>query len=290
MNDSNTVNLREAVKNLDALPAMPIIAQKLLSLDTATDDGERQLLMLIEQDPLISAKIIGLSNAPILGATRKISSMKEAAMLLGLKKVKSVATGIAMTSLKTRSSTGQLDLNNLWLHNLGVAFAMQAISRAIPRAIRPSDDQVFLAGMLHDIGYLALATLDTRRSDELHTYMAAKTKRPSLQIERSILEMCHDELGGELARRWNLPEEIANVIRFHHTPGINEHIAGQPLVRLAYIAEKLLPAFGIDEYVEPGVNDADWEALGIDPANVEEIIVHIAEQADQASLFAASFS
>lgn len=290
MNDSTTVNLRVAIKNLDALPAMPIIAQKLLALNLDTDEGEQQMLMLIEQDPLISAKIVSLSNAPILGATRKISSIKEAAMLLGLKKIKSVSTGIAVMSLKSKNSTGLLDLHNLWLHNLGIAFAMQVIARSVPRNIRPSDDQVFLAGMLHDIGYLALAILDTRRSDELHTYMAAKNNRPSLQIERSILEMCHDELGGELARQWNLPDGIINVIRYHHTPDINDSVAAQPLVRMVYIAEKLLPMFGIDEHVEPGVNDTDWEALGIDPANVEEIILQISEQADQAALFAASFS
>lgn len=290
MNDSTSVNLRVAVKNLDALPAMPVIAQKLLSLNTNTDEGERQLLLLIEQDPLISAKIISLSNAPILGASRKISSIKEAALLLGLRKVKSVATGIAVVSLKTKTPTGLLNLNHLWLHNLGIAFAMQVIARAMPRSIRPADDQVFLAGMLHDIGYLVLATLDTRRSDELHTYMAAKNNRPSIQIERSILEMCHDELGSELARQWNLPDEITHVIRFHHNPDVNDSVAAQPLVRMTYVAEKLLPMFGIDEYVEPGVRDADWEALGIDQSNVEDIVVQIAEQADQASVFAASFS
>jgi len=294
MNDSTVsspaINLREAVKNLDALPAMPVIAQKLLALNTDTDQGERQMLLLVEQDPLISAKIISLSNAPILGATRKISSIKDAAMLLGLKKIKSVATGIAMMSLKSKSSTGLLNLQDLWLHNLGIAFAMQAIVRAMPRTMRPADDQVFLAGMLHDIGYLALAHLDPRRSDELHTYLAARTKRPALQIERSILEMSHDELGGELARQWHLPDEIAMVIRFHHNPDVNDSVAKQPLVRMVYIAEKLLPSFGINEYVEPGVSDADWEALGIDAGMSEEIVGQIAEQADQAALFAASFS
>ncbi len=290
MNDTSTVNLREAVKNLDDLPAMPIIAQKLLALNTDSDEGERQMLLLIEQDPLISAKIIGLSNAPILGATRKISSIKDAAMLLGLKKIKSVATGIAVMSLKSKTSTGRLNLQDLWLHNLGIAFAMQAIARSMPRVIRPADDQVFLAGMLHDIGYLALAHLDPKRSDELHTYLAAKTRRPALQIERSILEMCHDELGGELARHWNLPDEISMVLRYHHMPNVNETVSGQPLIRMVYIAEKLLPSFGIEEYVEPGVSDADWEALGIDPALAEDIVTLIAEQGDQAAQFAASFS
>lgn len=70
------VNIMQSVKNLDALPAMPSIAQKLLSLQLDTEEGERMLLVLIEQDPLISAKIIGLANSAKIGASRKISTHK----------------------------------------------------------------------------------------------------------------------------------------------------------------------------------------------------------------------
>ena len=65
---SSPVNLRVAIKNLDSLPALPFIAQKLLALDTSTDEGQKQLLSLVEQDPQILAKIIGLANAPVLGS------------------------------------------------------------------------------------------------------------------------------------------------------------------------------------------------------------------------------
>lgn len=287
---STATDLRVAVNNLDALPAMPVIAQKLLALDTSSDEGERQLLMLIEQDPLLSARIISLSNAPILGVAFKASTIREAAALLGLRKIKSVSTALAMTSLKTQIPTGKLDMQHLWLHSLGVAFAMQSIARALPRQIRPADDLVFLAGMLHDIGYLALASIDLQRSDELHTYLAANRKRPAMEIERSVVPVCHDELGGELARRWHLPEEIALVIRFHHAPDLVPQEANQPLIRMAYIAEKLLTSYGMDEYTEPGVSDADWEALGISPEMAEELVLQVAEQGEQAALFAASFA
>ena len=80
MNFSNSpVNLREAIKNLDSLPALPLIAQKLLALEINTDAGQRQLLNLIEQDPQILARVIGLANSPILGTSRRISSIQETA-------------------------------------------------------------------------------------------------------------------------------------------------------------------------------------------------------------------
>ena len=285
---TSPVNLRVAIKSLNSLPALPLIAQKLLTLNTDTDEGQKQLLTLIEQDPQILAKIIGLANAPVLGLSRKISSISEAAIVLGINKIKSIATGIAIMSVKGGASTGNLNLQDLWMHNLGIAFAMLAIGRAMPRQIRPQDDSIFLAGMLHDIGYIALAHLDPQRSNELHTYQAAAPARPALEIERSLLDICHDELGAELARHWHLPNEIISVIRYHHTPDAPDAPKDQPLIRMVYMAEKMLPSFGMGEHVDSGIHDSDWEALSISPSNAEEILIQAAEQADQAASFAAN--
>lgn len=290
MNTSSTpVNLRTAIKHLDSLPALPLIAQKLLTLNTDTDEGQKQLLTLIEQDPQILAKMIGLANSPMLGTSRKISSIAEASIILGINRIKTVSSGIAIMSVKAgASSTGNLNLQDLWMHNLGIAFAMLAIGKAMPKKTRPADDSIFLAGMLHDIGYIALAYLDPQRSNELHTYQIAATTRSALEIEKSLLDICHDELGAELARHWGLPSEIISAIRFHHTPDAPEAPKDQPLSRMIYIAEKMLPSFGMNENVEAGIHDSDWQALGIEPANAEDILTQAAEQADQAALFAAN--
>lgn len=277
------IDLRQAVKQIDALPAMPVIAQKLLALNINTDEDEREMLMLIEQDPQISAKIIGLSNSSMISSTRKSTSVKEAAVLLGMNRVKSVAISIAIMSLSTKVVTGKFNIQDLWLHSFGIAFAMIDIARAMPAKIRPKDDQVFLAGILHDIGYLALAFLDPKRSDDLHTRLSAESDSPVLSVEREMLGICHDELGAELARHWNLPDEIIAVLRYHHTPDAIEAAAGQPVVHMINLAEKLLASFGINEHVDTNISDEDWEILGIDPSKSEEISVQVAEQAEQAA-------
>jgi len=281
---SPPVNLRAALKNLQALPVMPLIAQKLLALNTDTDVGERQLLQLVEQDPQILARTIALANSPILGSSiKKINSVKEAAMLLGSKKIKSVATCIAISSMKTKAPTGKLKLQDLWLHNLGVAFTLMTLSRAMPRELRPDDDQLFLAGMLHDIGYLALAYLDPKRSDELHTAMAASPSTPALEIERGMLDICHDELGAELAQQWKLPEEIVAILRHHHSPDADPE---QALLRMLCLAEKILPSLGMAEYADPDISDEDWEALGISPDDADEIIAQALTDSELALQFA----
>lgn len=283
------IDLRQAVRNLNSLPAMPLIAQKLMSLKLDSEEGEKQMLLLISQDPMISAKIIGLANSPLLGASRKITAINDAAMLLGLTRIKSVATGIAVMSLVSKP-IGRFDPQELWLHNMGVAFAMLPVVRAMPAKNRPQDDLIFLTGMLHDIGYLVLAHLDTRRSDDLHTRFVIEPDRPAIEIERELLEMTHDELGAELAKHWNLPSEIVTVLRYHHTPEAAGAAEGQPLVRIVNITEKLLPPLGIREFVGSQVAAEEWTALGIDPDRAEEIAEQVVEQANQAAQFTNSFS
>lgn len=284
------VNLRHAIQNLDALPAMPVIAQKLLALPMDTDEGERQMLILIEQDPLISAKIIGLANSAAVGSSRTITTVRDAQMLLGTTRVKSIATGIAIMSLMTKAPVGRLNLQDLWLHSFGIAFAMLGIARAMPAKIRPDDDRIFLVGMLHDIGYLALAFLDPKRSDKLHARLAEEAGRPALEIEREMLEICHDELGSELVRHWNLPDEIVAILRHHHAPDPSSVEVDQPLVRMVILAEKLLPSFGINEYVDGHISVGEWEALGIDPDSADEIKERVDEQSEQALQFASTFA
>lgn len=278
-----TVDLKQAITKLDALPTMPVIAQKLLALPLDTEDGEAKLLKLIGLDPLISAKIIGLANTSLFGTPVKVASVGDAAMRLGLTRVKSVAIGIATMSTLTKLPEGQLKANDLWLHSMGIAVTMRTIARAMPVRVRPADDHIFLAGLLHDIGYMALGYLDTRASNELHTQLRAQPDRPILEIEQELLGVTHCEIGAQLGRHWDLPEEIIAVMRYHHTPDEEGAEEGQPLVSMVNIAERLLSEFGISEPVEKEVGEQEWRDMGIDPAKADDIRSQVKEVAAQAA-------
>ena len=288
--DEEDTGIRRAIGSLDVLPAMPVIAQRLLGLNLDTEEGERMLLVLIEQDPQISAKILGLANSAMTGASRNITSVRGAAILLGTRRVQSIATGIAILSLMAKPPAGEFSVQDLWLYSIRIAFALQGIAQFMPAKMRPQDDQMFLAGMLHDIGYLVLAYLDPKLSDKLHNRLAAEPGRPAMEIEGEVMEIGHDELGAELARHWNLPEEIIAVLRYHHNPEATGAAVGQPLVRMINLAQKLLPSFGMVEHVTPGIGAEEWEALGISPSRAEEVREQVGERAEQATQFFSSFA
>ncbi|MDH4284206.1 MAG: HDOD domain-containing protein [Gallionellaceae bacterium] len=282
------ISLQQTINKLDALPAIPAIAQQLLTLDLDTEQGKQKLLVLIEEDPLISAKIVGLANSAMIGASRRISTVKDSAILLGIKRIQSVAIGIAIMTMIAKTSTAKFSIQDLWLHCIGISFAALGISRFIPEKVRPHEDELFLACMLHDIGFMALAYLDPKLSDSLHTCLAAEPERPIVEIEKTVLNVGHEELGAELASHWNLPEEIISVIRHHHHPNSAEVSMGRALARIINIAEKLVPNFSIREYGGAEITDEEWKALGIDPSKVEEIKIQVDEAIEEAVQFVSS--
>jgi putative nucleotidyltransferase with HDIG domain len=273
MTDEDTRSrLKRAVENLDSLPAMPIIAQKLLALPLNTDEGEEELLKLIGQDPQIYAKLIGMANSPMMGVSRKISSVQDAAMLLGLTRVKSVALGIAsMANLSQLAPGKYFNPQDLWLHCMTVAMVMRTIAQFMPRTMRPNEDQIFLAGLLHDIGFMALHHIDVEASDELQLQVILQAERPILEIELETLGITHCFIGSQLAKHWSLPSEIIGAIGYHHPPYVEVVAAKNPLARLINLAEKILPDFGIAEHTTAEILEHEWTELGIDLADVDEI-------------------
>lgn len=280
------IGLQHSLDRIDTLPALPVIAQKLLTLALDTDEGEAQLLKLIAQDPQISAKIIGLSNSALFGSPRKITSVSDAAMCLGLTQVKSVAIGIATMSALAKQSEGKLKSADLWTHNMAIANAMRVIARHMPARLRPMDDQIFLAGLLHDIGYNVLSFLDSSASDGLYEKLNAPTDDSLLNIEQQLLGTHHGELGARLALHWGLPEEIIAVIRFHHMPDNPDAEAGQPLVSLVHLAEKIMPDFGIPEHTGQQILPQEWIALGIEATEQDAIVQEVNTVAEQAKQLA----
>ena len=290
IDESTRIRLKQSLANLDSLPAMPATAQKLLALPLDTDEGEAQMLKLIGQDPQISAKIISLANSPIMGVSRKLSTVSDAAMLLGLTRVKSVAVGIASMSHLAQSPAGKyFKPQDLWLHSMTVAIVMRTIAQAMPRNIRPNEDQIFLAGLLHDIGFMALHHIDTEASDALHHQLLLQPERSILEIELETLGITHCYIGSQLARHWHLPEEIIAVLGYHHPPYVEEVADRNPLVRLVSLSEKIAPNFGIAEHTGDEIQEYEWLELGINPADVEDICAQANELAVQTAQLSGAF-
>lgn len=269
--------LHQALNQMDSLPAIPSVAQKILALKINSDEGEQALLELVGKDPAIMSKVIGLANSPLFGTGRRVLTLRDAATVLGSRRIMMVALGFAMMTSMRRQPAGQLDIQGLWLHSLSVAMAMDSIARLMPARLRPADDEIYLAGLLHDIGFLVLDYIDPELSDSFHACLAADPDCPVEQVEAEMLEITHGELGAALGRHWNLPASIVTVLNHHHAPAGERAANGWPLADMVNLAEKLLPTFGIAEPVSTTITEEEWLSLGIEHSRVDELKAKIQE-------------
>lgn len=283
--EASVAALEAAIRKTDTLPTISVIGQRLLTLRLDTEEGERELLNLVESDPMIAARIIGLANSPVFASSKKVCSMRDAVMVLGLSRVKAIAVSIAlMGPIRIRDSK-HFSVKDLWLHSFSMAVGMRTLSGMIPRQIRPSEESLFLAGLLHDIGYLAFAHIEPMKFDEFLSRIEANPEQPIDEIEEQVLGISHAELGELLGRNWGLPDEIVAVIAGHHQRGAT----ADPMLTLARVTERILEDGTIREGasdISPEEEKEELASLGLESRHLEKASSILAQQQEQIRILA----
>lgn len=279
MNNTNNY-LREKILKTGALPTVSAIAQKILSLDLDSDEGELEFLRVVETDPLISARVIGLANSALYSSGKKICSVRDAIMRLGISKVKSVALGFALLEPLTLRSSGLFSIKKFWFHSFSVAIGMKALNMKLPRESRIADDLVFLAGLMHDIGHLAMAYLAPVEFDQYLSALENKPDTPILKLELDVFGISHTELGNMLGSSWHLPEEVLTVIADHHGRTLPEQHAN--LVLLVRLSDSIQAG---DDYLvkamPPEITTEELALLGLTQSDLDEVVETLHGQREQ---------
>lgn len=276
-------SLRERIRETEALPTISSVARQLLSLPLDTERGERELLNLIESDPFIAARVIGMANSPLFVPSKKVCTVNDASMVLGLSKVKSIAIAIALMGPVRIRESRIFSLRDLWLHSFSMAIGMRTLSNMLPRELRPAEDMLFLSGLLHDLGYLALAYLAPEKFDAFIDHLESRPEESLADAEIAEFGITHAEIGGILARSWDLPEDVVSVIEGHH--------AADPDTRnIPLILERLIESITGEGAIRmpPSTKIAldELEAIGLTQENLEEAKDTLEMQQEQIALLA----
>ena len=199
------------------------------------------LAKAIEKDPLLSARLLKLSNGPRYGGRRQVSNLKDAITVLGFRTTRDLA--IAMYIGGKAHNAGP-EAQEIWRHSLRVGAGM----RLIARYVRGCDaSQAMVAGLLHDVGALVMCILDPAYASMAGRF--ADGSPQVMQAERMIFGVTHDQLGAALLRRWELPECFVLVAGGHH----NDHES--PMNLVAQLAE-LMAEGRLDGLAEYAANEA----------------------------------
>jgi putative nucleotidyltransferase with HDIG domain len=192
------------------LPPFPAVAMKALRLMSRKDSRLRELHDVIRADQAFSSEILRLVNSPLFPFPTAITSTMQATMLLGFERVQALAVTIGIRAY-LRDSLELPVLRGCWRHSLACAIIAEHLSRVI----LVDKDALFTAGIMHDIGRLALAVC---RRHEYAGFLHSTELEPCdvLARERELFGIDHCQAGEFLIAAWNLPPEFAAIAARHH--------------------------------------------------------------------------
>jgi len=230
------------------LPALPGALWQLRKAIGDPNSGAAELERAVKPDPALTTNLLRMANSPFFGCNREITSVRQAITLMGSRRVYEAAMGGAFSALIPKRLPGyEMDAGAFWVHCNAVAILGERLARELAAQTEPS--LIFTAGLLHDVGKLAIGTFLADASDE--ALRRIRDHQLSLiDAERSVLGTDHSEIGARLAERWQLPQQIATVARWHHSPTTSEAVGGpdgpmlQRLLDIVHTADALAHSLG----------------------------------------------
>lgn len=250
------MNVEKILEKVDSLPPMPAVAAKLLDASGSPDLDLSSLAMLLEQDPAMTVNMLRICNSSFYGLRTKVSSMRQATSLLGIKKIVQIAMSIFSSKYLSPSQSGYaLEAGELWKSSVTSAIAAEIVAEEIGYG---NSSAAYTAGLLQDIGKIALADYVGQSFADIQSLIENEGLGWE-EAERRIIGITHPEVGGLLLERWGFPEALVESVRHHHGPrGVK---ADKTLSNISHLANALAMTLGIGLGADGLIYYLDDEAL-----------------------------
>jgi len=204
-------------RGLQDIPTLPEVVLKVLEATENPTVSCAQIESLLKSDEAIATKILRVVNSAYYGLSRPVGSISQGCVIIGFQQVRKLILGLSAVSLfKARSARMREALHEFWHHSCSAAVGASLIMQDKGYS---SDvvETAYMGGLLHDVGQVFLAsTLDVYYLEVLRR--ADISNANIIEVERSLLNVDHLEVGRELARAWNLPDWLCEAITRHHGP------------------------------------------------------------------------
>ena len=211
----------EAVKliinmvNKSDIASIRQVVSEVLRIIKDEKSSAKDLKTITEKDPPLCARLLKLANSAYYGYPRTISDIQEAIVCIGFDAIRDLALTQKVCELfmddQVRSGYSR---RLLWRHSSAVALLCKMFYR---REFRERGDDIYAAGLLHDIGIIiedqVFPEVFDRTIEEF-----SRNKRNLLEVEKEILQVNHATIGKAIAQSWGFPDELMQAIAYHDDP------------------------------------------------------------------------
>lgn len=229
------------VQSIAALPPLPAAAEEILSQFGDEFIDARKVTQVVERDPGICAKLLGLANSAYFNLANPVSDLEEVvSRVLGVDTVRSIVFAMALRSSFDYRECPAFDAERFWLDALCVAEGCKRLAKADEHLSDADRGLAYAAGLCHNLGLLALAHIHPER---VNAILEARAQEPGTERLANSLEDAfrtnHRFATLELARQWSLPEPMVQAYAARlHSAGSNK------LDRLGAVVDACASAIG----------------------------------------------
>jgi len=245
----------ERLRELPSLPQVVLDLQAALAREDVSLDA---IADTVSHDQALAAKTLRIANCSFYGVSTRVVSIRQAIAILGLRSISTLLVAAAVSDRFPRIACVGFDLGRYWRHSVAVALC----AREIARHARIDADAAFTAGLLHDLGRLALASQSPQSLERVYAYRGEHDCQ-MLAAERAEIGTDHAEMGAEVGSRWHFGAEVIEAMRLHHEP---PDAPRATLVDVVHVADNIAHALDLahdpDEIVPP-LDAAAWNRVGL---------------------------
>jgi len=271
--------LETIVQHIGSLPTLPSVLLRVNDLVNNPKSSALQLSRVIMEDQALTVRLLRLVNSPFYGFPRRIATVTEALTILGFNQVRNLLLTVTVVDLLGAEETADFSPMRLWQHSVGTAVAGSLIAKRIGHEDR---EELFVAGLLHDVG--KLVEFQVARKFFLQALQVVKVRDLLLRdAEQEVFGYSHDQVGRLLGEQWKLPVRLGEAIACHHRPDLAQ--AAKREAAIIHLADILSRALGLgsggDDAVPPLSLEA-WQRLRLPEASLAGLMKELEEQYEEA--------
>ncbi len=278
----------DALAVIGDLPTLPIVGLEVASLLDDPRSTPKQITEVMKADQALTSKVLKLVNSAYYAIPGGVSTVERAIAFLGYNTIFQLLIGVSVLEFSRLGGSGGIDIREFWKHSLGVAVAGEIIGARIGYDAK---EELFAAGLLHDVGKLALAKVAKKRFSNA-VQQAKKDGIILLNAEREQGLPTHDKIGKILAGQWRFPLNLRTAISAHHQSFPVRCQTVPPdlraLVDVVVLANTLCRRFEIGDGGDSTIPDLDkelMERLGLLPKDLPNLKGEMTRKVEQSKVF-----
>ncbi|WP_227519766.1 HDOD domain-containing protein [Mangrovitalea sediminis] len=263
------LRIKQRLEDTLELPPLPETAQKIIHLRVNPNAGVGDLADIVESDPSLAAQVVSWASSSFYAAPGRVRSVNDAIVrVLGFDLVMNLAMGLALGRTLKQPQDAPEGLMDYWPQAIWMAQSAGILTGLMPRDRRPAFGLSYLAGLLHNFGYLVLAHVFPPYFSLICRYVEANQHIDTKYVEHFLLGITREQIGSQLMDVWAMPEEVVVALRHQKNPAYEGPHA--VYAKILLLARQLLTDRGVALGPRQAVDDTLMASLGLDEAKVAE--------------------